>query len=146
VRSKIIEYGSLVYWGAADGHLRDLDAIQRSALKLLQKPEQVDPPSPSLESWRQAAAVGVVCKLLDNGKGCGSLNELKPDFVDPTQPPHPIRLSARIAARTGGGHHGIRTNCSMLQYICHHRAGLRSLETYKRSLRARLPGASRSIE
>ena len=36
-RSKI-EYGSLVYWGAADGHLRDLDAIQRSALKLLQKP------------------------------------------------------------------------------------------------------------
>ena len=26
VRSKI-EYGRLVYWGAADGHLRDLDAI-----------------------------------------------------------------------------------------------------------------------
>ena len=40
VRSKI-EYGSLVYWGAADGHLRDLDAIQPSAPKLLQKPEQV---------------------------------------------------------------------------------------------------------
>ena len=89
MRSKI-EYGSLVYWGAADGHLRDFDASQRSAHKLLQKPEQVDPPLPSLESRRQAAAVGLACKLLD-GKGCGLRTELKPVFVDPTQPPPPIR-------------------------------------------------------
>ena len=110
-----IEYDNLVYWGAADGHFRDLDAIQRSALKLLQKPEQVDPPLPSLESRRQAAAVGLACKLLD-GKGRGLLNELKPVFVDPTQPPPPIRVSARIVARTGGPQHRT-TNCSMLQYV-----------------------------
>jgi len=134
VRSKI-EYGSLVYWGAADGHLRDLDAIQRSALKLLQKPEQVDPPLPSLESWRQAAAVGLVCKLLD-GKGRGLLNELKPVFVDPTQPPPHIRASARIAARTGGPP---RHPHQLQQAPICHRAGFRSLETYKRSLRVRLP-------
>jgi len=77
--------------------------MQRSALKLFfQKTEQVDPPLlPSLESRRQAAAVGLACNLLD-GKGCGLLTELKPVFVDPTQPPPPIRVSARIAARTGG--------------------------------------------
>ena len=68
---------------------------ERSALKLLRKPEQVA--LPSLESRRQAAAVGLACKLLD-GKGCGLLNELKPAFVDPTQPPPPIRASVWIAA------------------------------------------------
>ena len=136
-----IQYGSLVYWGAADGHLRDLDAIQRSALKLFQKPKQVDSPLPSLESRRQAsllqqAAMGLMCILLD-GKGCGLLNELKPVFVDPIQPPPAIRVSARIAARTGGP----PRHPNQLQHapICH-RAGLHSLETYKRWLRVRLPG------
>jgi hypothetical protein len=132
VRSKI-EYGSLVYWGAADGHLRDLDAIQRSALKLLRKPEQVA--LPSLESRRQAAAVGLACKLLD-GKGRGLLTELKPVFVDPTQPPPHRRASARIAARTGGPP---RHPHQLQQAPICHRAGFRSLETYKRSLRVRLP-------
>ena len=56
MRSKI-EYGSLVFWGSADGHLRNLDAIQRSALKLLQKPELVDPPLPLLESKKDIPAL-----------------------------------------------------------------------------------------
>ena len=85
----------------ADGHLQNLNAIQRSALKLLHKQEQVDPPLPSLDSRRQATAVGLACKLLD-GKGRRLLNELGPVFVDPIQPP-PTIVSARIAAaRTGG--------------------------------------------
>jgi len=88
-------------------------------------PKLVDPPLPSLECRKQAAAVGLACKLLD-GKGCVLLNELKPVFYH-TQPP-PAKES-------------MHRHPHQLQHapICH-RAGLRSLETYKRSLRVRLPG------
>ena len=32
VRSKIVEYGSLAYWGAAESHLKKLDRIQESTV------------------------------------------------------------------------------------------------------------------
>ncbi|CAM9952339.1 unnamed protein product, partial [Heterosigma akashiwo] len=34
-----IEYGSLVYWGAAESHLKKLDRIQESAVALIHNPD-----------------------------------------------------------------------------------------------------------
>ncbi|CAN0016807.1 unnamed protein product, partial [Heterosigma akashiwo] len=67
VRSKI-EYGNLIYWGAAESYLEKLDRVQRSAVLMLADSSAFF--IPSLESRRQAAAVGLTCKLL-NGQGRG---------------------------------------------------------------------------
>ena len=79
VRSRL-EYGNLVYWGAAESHLKKLDAVQNSAKSMLKKPQFL----PSLESRRKAAALGLVCKLLD-GEGRGELQSLEPNFSSKTK-------------------------------------------------------------
>jgi hypothetical protein len=141
VRSKI-EYGSLVYWGAAEGYLKKFDGIQRSAISLLQQPQQVGPTLPSLESRRQAAAVGLTCKLLD-GRGRGLLNDLKPTLVNPGLPSPEVRVSARIASRTVAPQHSHQLEHAQ---ICH-RAGPRSsLAPYKRSYRVRIPDIWNNIQ
>ena len=60
----IMEYGSLVYMGAAKSHLSKFDKIQASAVKLCGFEIE------SLESRRDAAAIGLCLDLLD-GKGYG---------------------------------------------------------------------------
>ena len=79
-RSKI-EYGNLIYWGAAEGYLEKLDRVQSSAVSMLADSSAFF--IPSLESRRQAAAVGLTCKLLD-GQGRGALSEVQPVFAPPT--------------------------------------------------------------
>ena len=58
VRSKM-EFGCASYIGAADSHLGKLDEVQRRAEKLSGVSFQ------SLDSRRQAACFGLLCKLLD---------------------------------------------------------------------------------
>ena len=67
VRSKI-EYGNLIYWGAAEGYLEKPDRVQSSAVSMLEDSSAFF--IPSLESRRQATAVGLTCKLL-GGQGRG---------------------------------------------------------------------------
>ena len=126
VRSKI-EYGNLVYWGAANTNLGMLDKVQQIAISLL------DDPEPSLllcplELRREAAAVGLLIKVLD-GEGRGQVNELKPERMDPSQTS--LRIAARFAvAKAPSHHHQLRP------------APVRnsnSLETNRRSWRVRIP-------
>jgi len=66
VRTKI-EYGNLIYWGAAEGYLEKLDRVQSSAVSMLEDSSAFF--IPSLESRRQAAAVGLTTSLMAKGRG-----------------------------------------------------------------------------
>ena len=66
-----IEYGSVLYMGAADTHLQKLDRIQASAERMCGF--QLE----SLESRRDAAAMSLALKLLA-GRGRGILNKFTP--------------------------------------------------------------------
>ena len=67
VRSKI-EYGNLIYWGAAEVYLEKLDRVESGAVSVIKDSSAFF--IHSLESRRQAAAVGLTCKLL-GGQGRG---------------------------------------------------------------------------
>jgi len=69
-----LEYGHLLYFGAAKSHLERLDALQRRAAGICHDT------FPSLESHRCAAGIGLTCRLLD-GEGRGNLQSLRPHFV-----------------------------------------------------------------
>ena len=77
VRSTI-EYGNLVYMGAADSTKEKLDRVQHAAAKMGQFEVE------SLGSRRQAALIGLVFKLLD-GDGRGMLNEFIPTLMEPKE-------------------------------------------------------------
>jgi hypothetical protein len=81
-----MEYGSLLYMGAADSHLSKLDRVQLSAQKLAGFEVE------SLRSRRDAACLSLACKLLD-GKGRGSLNDFCPSL---------IQVQARSRHQQGG--------------------------------------------
>ena len=70
VRSRL-EYGHLLYFGAARGYLNHLDALQCQAASVCHS---------SLECRRHAAAIGLLCQLLD-GEGHGDLQSLLPPFI-----------------------------------------------------------------
>ena len=90
-----IEYGNLICWRAAEGSLEKLDRVhQSSAVLMLENSSAFF--IPSLESRRQAAAVGLTCKLLD-GQGRGALSEVQPVFAPPTT--KSTRSSDRLAAQ-----------------------------------------------
>ena len=72
----ILEYGSLVYMGAAKSHLDKLDRVQESAMKLCGFEIE------SLESRREAAAIGLALDLLD-GKGYGELQDHVSTLIEP---------------------------------------------------------------
>ena len=75
VRS-ILEYGSVVYMGAAQSHLDKLDRVQDSAQRLggfVAEP---------LQSRREAAALSLAFDLLDD-KGYGELSTYKPTVYEP---------------------------------------------------------------
>ena len=74
VRS-VMEYGSVVYMGAADSHLEKLDRIQSSAERIGNFKVE------SLQSRREAATMSLVLKLLD-GKGRGKLQDHAPKLID----------------------------------------------------------------
>ena len=73
VRS-ILEYGNVLYMGAADAHLDKLEAVQRSAMKL--GGFAVEP----LSVRREAAAAALCLKLLDQACSPG-LNKFAPKLV-----------------------------------------------------------------
>ena len=60
VRSRL-EYGNLVYWGAAESNLKKLDSIQDSTKSMLRNKNHF---LPDLEDRRNAAALGLTCKLM----------------------------------------------------------------------------------
>ena len=70
-----MEYGSVLYMGAADSHLEKLNRIQHSAQNLGGFVIE------SLEERREAACLRLACKLLD-GRGRGSLATYAPTLVE----------------------------------------------------------------
>ena len=72
----ILEYGSLVYMGAAQSHLDKLDRVQKSAEKF--GGFKVE----SLQSRREAAAVSLAFDLLD-GTAHSSLLQYKHTLIEP---------------------------------------------------------------
>ena len=88
VRS-ILEYGNLVYMGAAQPHLDKLDRVQESAMKLGEFEVE------SLESRREAATMSLAFDLLD-GKGYGELDMYKAKLYEP------IRLSRNPTLKEAG--------------------------------------------
>ena len=58
VHSKL-EYSNLIYWSAAETHLAKLDNVQQQAQKLFERVAVS-----SLEKRREAAAIGLTCRLM----------------------------------------------------------------------------------
>ena len=99
-----------------------LDKVQQSAISLLDDSEpSLLLPCP-LERRREAAALGLLVKVLD-GEGRGQVNELKPERMDPSQTP--LRRSERLAAAKAPTHH------HQLRPAPVHNSD--SLETYRRA-------------
>ena len=69
-----LEYGRLLYFGAARSHLERLDTLQCQAASMCHCI------FPSLESHWHVAAIGLTCRLLD-GEACGGLQSFLPQFV-----------------------------------------------------------------
>ena len=107
-----LEYGSLLYMGAAETHLAKLDRIQLSAQKC--GGFEVE----SLESGRELACLSLACKLLDC-KGRGSLNDYAPSLVE-------------VQARS-------RHRCDGLQLVLPIKPSKYPLECFRRSFLYRLP-------
>jgi hypothetical protein len=83
VRTKL-EYGCLLYMGAADTHLARFDRLQERAESMTGFSFQ------PLRARRHAAAIGLACKQLD-GVARGTLQELKPSVEIPA-----VRRSSRL--------------------------------------------------
>ena len=69
-----LKYGHLLYFSTARGYLECLDALKCWAASVCHST------FPSLESRRHAAAIGLMCQLLD-GEGCGDLQSFLLHFV-----------------------------------------------------------------
>ena len=109
-----LEYGHLLYWGAAESHLVRLDRVQLQAQRLFS-----EIPLPTLESRRVAAAVGLTCRLL-SGSVSSPLLSLTPVLMSSTG-----SLSRHSARLTVSSHpHQFLDQCT----YC-------SLEVFKRSYR-----------
>ena len=120
-----LEYGHLLYWSAAEGHLARLDRVQLQAQRLFN-----EIPLPTLESRRAAAAVGLTCWLL-SGSVSSPLLSLAPILMSSigSLP----RRSARLAVSSHP--HQLLDQCDY-----------RSLEVFKRSFRGRIPSIWNSIQ
>ena len=120
-----LEYGHLLYWGAAESHLVRLDRVQLQAQRLFS-----EIPLPTLESRRVAAAVGLTCRLL-SGNVSSPLLSLTPVLMSSTG--SPPRRSARL---TVSNHpHQFLDQC----IYC-------SLEVFKRSYRGRISNIWNSLQ
>ena len=138
VRSKV-EYGNLIYWGAAEGYLEKLDRVQNSAVSMLEDSSAFF--IHLLESRRQAAAVGLTCKRLE-GQGQGVLSEVHPVFA-PLMICKSTRSSDRLAAqRAAGPQHPHQLKAAAIR----HTGNTCSLVTNRRSNRARLPEIWNSLD
>ena len=118
VRPKL-EYGSLTYWSTAKTHLAKLDLVQQQAQGLFEGLA-----IKSLEQRREAAAVGLACRLL-SGDVKRPLESLIPKCRDSSE--GRLRSSARL-----GGHKQQHQH----QLQCQTTA--KSLEVFKRSFRGRI--------
>ena len=120
-----LEYGHLLYWGAAESHLARLDRVQLQAQRLFS-----EIPLPTLESRRVAAAVGLTCRLL-SGSVSSPLLSLTPVLMSSTG--SLLRRSARLIV---SGHlHRFLDQCTY-----------RSLEMFKRSYRGRISNIWNSLQ
>lgn len=108
-----------MYWGAADTNLDKLARVQQQAHNMF---DQL--PVSSLEHRREAAAVGLTCKLLHGGTKAPLLS-LTPEFEDPKK--EKLRRSARTAT--------VKVHNHQLQ-TC---VNARSLQVYRRSYKSRIP-------
>ena len=77
VRS-ILEYGNLVYMGAAQSHLDKLDRVQESAMRLCGFTIE------TLKSRREAASISLAFDLLDDD-AYGELRNYNPKLYEPIQ-------------------------------------------------------------
>ena len=107
-----LEYGNVLYMGAAESHLLKLDRIQKSAQAL--GGFEVE----SLQSRRDAACLKLGCKLLA-GQGRGSLDAFAPSLVS---------VQARSRHQVGG-----------LQIVMPVAPSKYPLECFRRSFLYRLP-------
>ena len=69
----VLEYGNILYTGAASGHLQRLDHLQNRIQQTCCSTFQ------SLSHRRNAAIIGLICRLL-NGEGRGNLQDYCPRF------------------------------------------------------------------
>ena len=75
VRTKpCLEYGYLLYYGTANTHLCHLDSLQQHAASICSTT------FPSLSSCCQAAAISLICRLLD-GEGHANVQTFCPHFA-----------------------------------------------------------------
>ena len=126
VRSKI-EYGNLVYWGAAESNLKKLDSIQDSTKSMLRNKNHF---LPELEDRRKAAALGLTCKLMD-GNGRGQLQKLKPKML--SEDTLQVRRSKRLNSK-----------CHQHQFADQTTA--KSLNIFQRSYRGRISKVWNNLE
>ena len=112
-----LEYGHLLYWGAAESHLVRLDGVQLQAQRLFS-----EIPLPTLESRGVATAVGLTCRLL-SGNVSSPLLSLTPVLMSSTGslPRHSARLTVSSYPH------------QFLDQCTYH-----SLEVFKRSYRGRI--------
>ena len=97
---------------------------------------------PSLESRRQAAAVGLTCKLL-NGQGRGALSEVQPVLAPPTT--KSTRSSDRLTAqRAAGPQHPHQLKAAAIRHTTGNSRCF--LVAYKKSYRARIPEIWNSLD
>ena len=118
VRRKI-EYGSLSYWSTAKTHQAKLDQVQQQAHSLFEGLTIT-----SLEQRREAAAVGLTCRLL-SGDVKRPLKSLTPKRSDHSE--ESLRRSARLGGRTKQHQHQLQCQTTN-----------KSLEAFKRSFRGRI--------
>ena len=114
----ILEYGSILYMGAAKSHLDKLDRVQTAAEKLGNFKVE------SLQSRREAAAMSMGLKLLD-GKGRGQLQLHAPVLI--------TNKATRFSRHSATG----------LQLKSKVKAG--SLEVYRRGFHGLLPSTWRKF-
>ena len=126
VRSKL-EYRNLIYWSAAETHLAKLDRVQQQAQRLF---EGVD--VPSLEKRREAAAIGLTCRLM-SGNMKQPLKPLTPKMRNPNA--DKPRRSSRLKGPIQQHEHQLQEQTT-----------IRSMEVLKRSYRGRIPSIWNRLE
>ena len=100
-----LEYGHLLYWGAAESHLVRLDRVQLQAQRLFS-----EIPLPTLESRRVAAAVRLTCRLL-SGNVSSPLLSLTPVLMSSTG--SLPRRSARLTSHS----HQFLDQCTYRSFV-----------------------------
>ena len=122
-----LEYGNLIYWTAAETHLAKLDRVQQQAQRLFEGVAV-----PSLEQRREAAAIGLTCRLM-SGNVKQPLKPLTPKMRNPNE--DQIRRSIRLKGPIQQHKHQLQDQTTT-----------NSMEVLKRSYRGRIPSVWNRLE